>query len=156
MTDSRNLIVSKSFFSDMSGKLFSEKLNKAAAESRVLMARIKERNISVAYSEYIKVVHQDPVSIVESCLQKYRHGHGRVEIWGANHPPIEQLLKRYFYDPISLNIPSHYVISVHLSFLYGYFSNMGNMTVFEHICRRLRKDYEGINLFDVLNSTGAL
>lgn len=156
MTDSRNLIVSKSFFSDMSGKLFSEKLNKAAAESRVLMARIKERNISVAYSEYIKVFHQDPVSIVESCLQKYRHGHGRVEIWGANHPPIEQLLKRYFYDPISLNIPSLYVISVHLSFLYGYFSNMGNMTVFEHICRRLRKDYEGINLFDVLNSTGAL
>ena len=156
MTDSRNLIVSRSFFSEMSGKLFSEKLNKAAAESRVFMARIKERNISVSYSKHIKVFHQDPNSIIESCLQKYRHGHGRVEIWGANHPPIEQLLKRYFYDPISLKIPSLYVISVHLSFLYGYFSNIGNMSVFEDVCRRLRKEYKEINLFEVLNATGEI
>ena len=86
MIDSRNLVVSRILFEQMRGQLFSENLRKAAAESRVFMMRIAERGLAITYSSQIKVYHEDPASILDSCFQKYRHGHGRVEIWGR--PPL--------------------------------------------------------------------
>lgn len=150
MTDSRNLVLRRSVIELFAGKLFSENINKAAAESRVFMANLAKHNIQVQYAENIKVYHEDPTSILESCRQKYRHGHGRVELWGEHHPSINRLVDRYFNMPIHDGIPQNYVVPVHLAFLYGYFSNIGKMTAFAELCSSIQKQLKNINLGDIL------
>lgn len=150
MTDSRNLIVHSRLFDRFNGKLFSEKLNLAAAESRVFMSRIKEAGISVTYADRVRVYHEDPSSILDSCHQKFRHGSGRVELWGLQPPSVESLLFRYFRFPVEMGIPEHYVVPVHVSFLWGYFSHVEDQEPFWDICKKVEGGLRGITLNDIL------
>ena len=151
MIDSRNLIVHRSIFLKYQGGLFSETLNLAAAESRILMKKLEKDKVSVYYSEDIIVYHEDPPSILSSCLQKYRHGYGRVELWGEEPPTSRYLLERYFYIPIEKEgLPPRYIIPTHLSFLYGYYYNSNNLSEFQKIIVMLKNDYPDISIFNVL------
>lgn len=124
MTDSRNLMVKKQIVNVLGKEIFSQKSNQATAESRIFGSRCIEYGVPMYWNEGIKVYHEDPVSMLAVCKQKYRHGLGRIELW-KDIPEFSFLRKRYFDWPLSNNIETKYVLIAHFSFLYGYFNNLG-------------------------------
>lgn len=145
MVDSRNLILNNKIFNLFGREIFSEKLGFAAAESRVLAQKLSSKDIHIQYSNDVKIYHEDPCSLMSSCRTKYRHGAGRVELWRDNPQCNIQLINRYFTKPIALGIPDKYVVPVHLSFLYGYFSNIGLISNFWKLYEEI--SYESKVLF---------
>lgn len=128
MTDSRNLLIDKRLLSDFKDDLFFEKSEDATAESRVFAQRCISLGIKISWNSNLIVYHEDPTNILISCKQKYRHGSGRTEIW-KEIPDFNYLRNRYFDTPIKNGIDKHYVISVHFSFLYGYYKNLDNKSL---------------------------
>lgn len=125
MTDSRNLLIDKDILNIMGNEVFSEKSNKATAESRVFGNRCNDKGIRILFDENIKIYHEDPKDMLDVCKQKYRHGSGRVEIW-KERPLYSHLKNRYFTNPINNGIDIDYVLPSHFAFLLGYYQNLND------------------------------
>lgn len=126
MTDSRNLLLNKKITNILGKEVFSEKQDKATAESRVFGKKCIAQGINILFDESIKIYHEDPRNMQDVCKQKYRHGYGRVMIWDS-YPEYEYLSNRYFVNPIKHGIDKDYVLPAHASFLLGYYKNINNI-----------------------------
>ena len=125
MTDSRNLLFDRSVIESFGDKPFSEEQSNATAESRVFGKKCFAKGIPVIFDENVCVYHEDPRDLEEVCFQKYRHGMGRLLIWGKNQD-FEELYLRYFCKPLAKGIPQKYVFPGHGAFLLGYYNNLSD------------------------------
>lgn len=125
MTDSRNLLLHRSIIDYVGREIFSEKTEKATAESRVFGKKCNNLGLDVMFARNVKVYHEDPKTMQDVCRQKYRHGSGRVLIWNTVQN-FECLKSRYFEIPIEAGLPRDYILPAHASFLLGFYNNMGD------------------------------
>lgn len=125
MTDSRNLLFNQKIVDYIGSEVFSEKTQKATAESRVFGKKCMELGIPVYFSCDVKVFHEDPPDMKSVCYQKYRHGSGRVLIWDLQQD-YDYLKQRYFMIPINHGLPIDYILPAHTAFLLGFYNNIGN------------------------------
>lgn len=125
MTDSRNLLINKDIVNIMGNEVFSEKSNKATAESRVFGKRCNSYGIQILFNENVKIYHEDSLNMESVCNQKYRHGSGRVEIWNEK-PDFQYLKSRYFENPINFGVDKKYILPSHFAFLLGYYQNLND------------------------------
>lgn len=123
MTDSRNLLFKRTIVDYIGDEVFSEKTDKATAESRVFGKRCLEAGVTVYFAYDVKVFHEDPIDMKAVCYQKYRHGSGRVLIWEVKQD-FDFLKMRYFTTPINSGLPVDYILPAHASFLFGFYNNI--------------------------------
>lgn len=157
MTDSRNLLFHKSITQYIGREIFSEKIDKATAESRVFGEKCNSLGLEVFFSYDIKVFHEDPTDMLYICHQKYRHGSGRVLIWSKKQD-FEYISKRYFCIPISKGLPIDYVLPAHTAFLLGFYNNIGDVDERNKFINFLDSVYEayGRNLNEYVELAGYL
>lgn len=144
MTDSRNLLLDKNVVSIIGAEVFSEKAEKATAESRVFGKRCISNGINVFFSKDVRIYHEDPHNLEDVCRQKYRHGSGRVLIWEKKQD-YSYLRNRYFSIPISEGLPVDYVLPAHAAFLFGFYNNINDLTernIFLDFLHRVFKSYD--------------
>ncbi len=125
MTDSRNLLLNRDITKILGEEVFSEKMAKATAESRVFGTRCLNNNIEIIFDLDLKIYHEDSKDIESVCRQKYRHGSGRIEIWKET-PSFDYLEERYFTNPIKYGNDVDYILPSHFGFLLGYFQTLGD------------------------------
>lgn len=125
MTDSRNLLCNKKIVEIMGREVFSEKIDRATAESRVFGKKCISNGIKIYFDRNVKVFHEDSKDMMGVCKQKYRHGNGRVLIW-QEKPKYEDLKFRYYDNPINNGIDKDYILPAHTAFLLGYYQNLGD------------------------------
>lgn len=130
MTDSRNLLIDKDIVKILGREVFSEKTNKATAESRVFGNRCIKNGITILFDEKVKIYHEDSLDMISVCRQKYRHGSGRVEIWDSV-PDFTYLEDRYFTKPINNGVEKEYIVPAHFAFLLGYFQTLNDKLEYE-------------------------
>ena len=125
MTDSRNLLINRDITKILGNEVFSERMAKATAESRVFGTRCLDHNIEIIFDKDLKIYHEDSKNIEAVCRQKFRHGSGRIEIWKET-PTFEYLEERYFNNPINHGNDIDYILPSHFGFLLGYFTTLGD------------------------------
>ena len=140
MTDSRNLLFSKSITDYLGRKAFSEKTEKATAEDRVFGEKCNQLGIDVFFSLDVQVFHEDPSDMKYVCHQKYRHGSGRVLIWKEKQD-FNYLADRYFHIPIAKGLPEDYILPAHTAFLLGFYDNIKNSYERTVFLRRMEDIY---------------
>lgn len=130
MTDSRNLLFNREIVKILGREIFSEKQNKATAESRVFGKKCNSYGVKIFFDRNVKVYHEDSRDMLGVCKQKYRHGTGRVMIWNEK-PKYEHLKFRYYDNPINNGIDKDYILPAHTAFLLGYFKNLNDEVEYE-------------------------
>lgn len=144
MTDSRNLLVNKNIVEKLGREVFSEKQDKATAESRVFGKKCISNGIDILFDENIKIYHEDPINMAVVCRQKYRHGYGRVMIW-EKRPEYDSLANRYFKNPINSGIDKDYILPAHASFLLGYYKNINDNEEYNKFIQFIKNIFEKYN-----------
>lgn len=145
MTDSRNLLIDKDIVKILGREVFSEKTDKATAESRVFGNRCISNGITILFDDKVKIYHEDSLDMVDVYRQKYRHGSGRVEIW-EGVPSFSFLEDRYFTRPINNGIDKEYVIPAHFAFLLGYFQTLNNKLEYERFLTFIHEIFQKYEL----------
>ena len=130
MTDSRNLLINKDITNILGNEVFSQKMAKATAESRVFGQMCLSKNIEILFDRELKIYHEDSKDIESVCRQKYRHGSGRIEIWSET-PSFDYLNERYFTNPINSGNDVDYILPSHFAFLLGYFQNLNDQKKYQ-------------------------
>lgn len=123
MTDSRNLLMNRDITKILGNEVFSERMAKATAESRVFGNRCLDNGIVIIFDKDLEIYHEDSKNIEAVCRQKFRHGSGRIEIWKET-PTFEYLEERYFTNPIKHGNDVDYILPSHFGFLLGYFTTL--------------------------------
>lgn len=144
MTDSRNLLLNKNIVEKLGREVFSEKQDKATAESRVFGKKCISNGINILFDENIKIYHEDPINMKAVCKQKYRHGYGRVMIW-EKRPAYDFLADRYFDNPINNGIDKDYILPAHASFLLGYYKNINDNEEYNRFMQFIKNIFEKYN-----------
>ena len=141
MTDSRNLLVHKKITQILGYEVFSEKIDRATAESRVFGKKCINNGIDILFDTDVKVYHEDSRNMMEVCKQKYRHGNGRVLIWDER-PKYDYLQFRYYDNPINNGIDKDYILPAHTAFLLGYYQNINDAEEFNRFMDFLKTVFE--------------
>ncbi|MGW5433908.1 glycosyltransferase [Streptomyces sp. NPDC004059] len=118
MLDSRNLLVRRDALLGVGG--FDTSGLDAMAESRTLAARFRAAGTELHYAEDMVVRHEAPASLDHEMAAKFRHGRGRVGVWGRRPPEEAAMAWRYFAEPLGKGLDPGYVFPVHIAFLAGY------------------------------------
>lgn len=118
MLDSRNLLVRKQSLLEVGG--FDTEGLDAMAESRTLALRFRTAGIYLHYAEDMEIRHEAPKSLEHEMHAKFRHGRGRVRVWGERPPKEVEMAQRYFVEPLMNGMDPRYVLPVHIAFLAGY------------------------------------
>ncbi|WP_329296127.1 glycosyltransferase [Streptomyces sp. NBC_01455] len=118
MLDSRNLLVRRDALLEVGG--FDTLGLDAMAESRTLAARFRAAGTPLHYAEDMVVRHAAPASLDYEMAAKFRHGRGRVGVWGRRPPEEATMAWRYFVEPLGKGMEPGYVFPVHIAFLAGY------------------------------------
>ena len=142
MTDSRNLLCDKKIVEIMGREVFSEKINRATAESRVFGKKCISNGIKIYFDKDVKVFHEDSKDMMGVCKQKYRHGNGRVLIW-QEKPKYEDLKFRYYDNPINNGIDKDYILPAHTAFLLGYYQNLGDKKEYNRFIKFVEESLAG-------------
>ena len=119
MIDPRCLLMSREFFERFSREFFASWIPDASAEDRAVIGKLIAEGLDIEWCPNVRVFHEDPADAHAVWRQKYRHGSGRLHVWGET-PEIAYLLQRYFQDPLTAGIHREYVVPAHIAFLLGY------------------------------------